>query len=176
VGIDGAAVATADRISGFGNTLGWSRDTMDGAPATLEVTTPGVHQIHVWMREDGFWFDKLLLTTNANFWPWGAGPAESARVGGGTDPCAAYCSNPIVFSTNNYQSGDLGTAPSCHATTVSLNGGVCGNLVAPRKLFVNGVEMPCNWAPWPSLPAPVNGGYCIHTTGGNHPWAAFTTW
>ena len=29
---------------------------------------------------------------------------------------------------------------------------------------------------WPSLPAAHNGGYCIYTTSGNHPWAAFTTW
>lgn len=176
VGIDGAAVATADRITGFGGALGWSRNTMDGPSATIQVTEPGLHTINVWMREDGFSFDKLVLTTNASFWPSGAGPAESARVGAGTDPCAAFCSNPVVFSTNNYQSGDLGTGASCHATTVSLNGGVCGNLVASRKLFVNGVEMPCTWAPWPSLPAPVNGGYCIHTTAGDYAWAAFATW
>jgi hypothetical protein len=48
--------------------------------------------------------------------------------------------------------------------------------VSPRKLLVNGVQMPCNWSPWPTLPVAKNGGYCIQTTSGNQSYAAFTAW
>lgn len=176
VGLDGNGPPTADRITGFPSALGWTRSTMDGPLATLHVTQPGLRELDVWMREDGFSIDKIVLTTNPWFSPSGAGPAESARQGLGQDPCAAFCANPVTFTSNNHQSGNLGTNASCHATTASLSGGVCGNLVNPRKLFVNGVQMPCTWTPWPSLPPATNGGYCIYTTSGNHPWAAFATW
>lgn len=91
-------------------------------------------------------------------------------------PCAAYCADPVTYGTTHFDSGWLGTAVTCHETTVPLRGGICGNFVHPRRLFVNGVEMPCTWTPWTSLPPAVQGGYCIHTDGGGHPWAGFSTW
>jgi hypothetical protein len=53
-GIDGAAIATADRINGFTTSFGWTRGTLDGVNATLAVTSTGVRTINLWMREDGF--------------------------------------------------------------------------------------------------------------------------
>lgn len=212
VGIDGVEIPTADRISGFGPSLGWSRSTMDGPVATLQVTSAGVHDVNLWMREDGFSVDKIVLTRNPYFWPSGHGPAESERAappepeceydsqcdddddctddtceahicvytdnGSCTPsgPCTGYCDNPVAFNATNYQSGELGTGVACRETTAPLNGGVCGNFVSPRKLFVNGVEVVCNWTPWASIPPAENGGYCIHTTAGDYPWAAFATW
>ncbi len=80
VGLDGAAVSTADRISSFPTGgFGWTKATMDGAAATINVTTTGVHTINLWMREDGTIVDKVLLTTNASYTPTGAGPAESPQ-------------------------------------------------------------------------------------------------
>jgi hypothetical protein len=38
-----------------------------------------VHTINVWMREDGFVFDKLVLTTSATYTPTGSGPPSSPR-------------------------------------------------------------------------------------------------
>ena len=52
---------------------------MDSVVATINVTTPGVHTINVWMREDGMIFDKLVLTTNSGYIPTGTGPVESTR-------------------------------------------------------------------------------------------------
>jgi hypothetical protein len=81
IGIDGQPTATADRMSL--STLGtwtWFQSTTDGPVATLVVTSPGVHTINVWMREDGFWLDRLLLTTNSSFVPTGQAPPESSRV------------------------------------------------------------------------------------------------
>jgi len=92
-------------------------------------------------------------------------------------PCAGYCANPTTFNgATTYQSGNLGTAATCHESTVPIRGGNCGNFVSPRKLFVNGVAMTCNWANWSSLPPAKNGGYCVYTTSGNNSWAAFSTW
>jgi len=176
-GIDGTGPVSADRITGFGAGLGWSKSTMDNVVATIVVSTPGTHTFHLWMREDGFRVDKILLTTNAGFTPSGAGPAESPRGpgGGGSSPCASYCQNPVSFS-GNFQSGNLGTGATCYQTTGNVNGGNCGNFQNPRALFVNGTQMTCNHQNWSSLPAKVNGGYCVYTTAGNHPWAYFTTW
>ena len=77
VGLDGQAVASADRISGFGDEWTWSSSTMDGIVATIVVDQPGVHTIDVWMREDGFEWDKLVITSNSTFMPGGSGPAEA---------------------------------------------------------------------------------------------------
>jgi hypothetical protein len=71
------------RLVPGGTTFTWVRGidaTADGR-SKFEVTTTGVHTINFWMREDGQIVDKMLITTDPNFTPSGAGPAESARVG-----------------------------------------------------------------------------------------------
>jgi glucose/arabinose dehydrogenase len=83
VGLNGQAVATADRITGFGTTYTWTRSTMDGVVATINVTTTGVHTLNIWMREDGTVVDKVVLTTSSAYTPTGTGPA-AARLSGGT--------------------------------------------------------------------------------------------
>ena len=80
-GVDGSGPASADRIGGFPSSWTWKRDTMDGVPATLVVTSPGLHTIHLWIREDGFRIDKLLLrTSSSSTAPSGKGPVESPRT------------------------------------------------------------------------------------------------
>jgi RHS repeat-associated protein len=81
IGLDDQATASADKI--YPNTLGawvWTKLTMDGPYiATLNVTTPGVHVVNIWAREDGLYIDKIVLTTNGSYIPSGTGPAESVR-------------------------------------------------------------------------------------------------
>ena len=81
VGIDGTLPDTSDRISTFPDGAGyvWSDATLDLTPATFQVTAAGEHTVNVWMREDGFIIDKLLLTSNASYVPSAAGPVESTR-------------------------------------------------------------------------------------------------
>ncbi|MEM6394652.1 MAG: hypothetical protein AAF797_17945, partial [Planctomycetota bacterium] len=83
VGLNGSAVNSADRITGFNaGSWSWSESTMDGPTATLNITTPGLHTLDVWMREDGFALDKILLTTSNSYSPGsGQGPAQSAQPG-----------------------------------------------------------------------------------------------
>ncbi len=80
-GLDGEAIASSDRITGFGSSWTWSKSTSDGPVATFDVTSIGEHTVNVWMREDGFVIDKLVLTTDSNYSPSGTGPVESPRVG-----------------------------------------------------------------------------------------------
>lgn len=83
VGLDGALVN-----ANLGNTTGsWRWRTTSPATAGLNITTPGVHTFHVWMREDGCIVDKIILTTNAAFSLAGAdlGPAESGTRGNGPE-------------------------------------------------------------------------------------------
>jgi glucose/arabinose dehydrogenase len=83
VGLDGAALTSADRISSFGTGYSWTKSTMDGVVATINVTATGVHTLNLWMREDGTVVDKVLLTTSSTYTPTGVGPAESPRAGAG---------------------------------------------------------------------------------------------
>ena len=85
VGLDGAAVSSSDRISGFAlGSWSWSKQTMDGPVATVNITTTGIHTLNLWMREDGFVVDKLLLTTKASYIPSGTGVTESPTDASGT--------------------------------------------------------------------------------------------
>lgn len=80
-GIDGSAPSSAARISGFPNSWTWSR-SISGGVATIVVSTGGIHTFNLWMREDGFIIDKILLRTNSSSTaPSGTGPAESPRSG-----------------------------------------------------------------------------------------------
>ncbi len=121
VGIDGIGPASADRLAGFPTSWTWSRTTMDqNAPATLQVTTPGEHTIHAWMREDGFRLDKLLLRTNsASTAPTGVGPAESARV-------APADTSPPTVSLAQPQDGSTVTGTVTVKALATDNVGVTG--------------------------------------------------
>jgi spore coat protein A len=95
-------------------------------------------------------------------------------------PCSGLCNNPVVFTVpdnRTFRSGDLGTDATCHETTSELLSGTCSSFSAGRQLTVNGRVMPCGSGNWPyPLPPQRNDGYCIQTTAGNQPWAAFATW
>jgi hypothetical protein len=57
--------------------LQWQKHHHDHA---FDVTEPGMHTIHVWMREDGSAFDKLVITLDRGMKaPSGDGPPESRK-------------------------------------------------------------------------------------------------
>jgi spore coat protein A, manganese oxidase len=92
-------------------------------------------------------------------------------------PCSGLCNNPISFTVAdgaNFQSGNLGAAATCHETTSEIQSGASSSFASPRVLTVNGRAMPLNGT-WPQpLPPQRNMGYCIQTTAGNQPFAAFS--
>ena len=85
--------------------------------ASIEVTAAGPHTINAWMREDGFYFDKLIITTDADFIPTDVGPVESASTGGGTTPTISVArsatSGPVITFTGTLQRAtSIGTPTS----------------------------------------------------------------
>ncbi|HLF26528.1 MAG TPA: carbohydrate-binding protein [Anaerolineae bacterium] len=94
-------------------------------------------------------------------------------------PCSGLCNNPVPFSVAdgaNFQSGPLGTGATCHETTSELLSGSSSSFSGGRRLTVNGRLMPANGNWNYPLPPQRNHGYCIQTTPGNQPWAAFSAW
>ena len=79
-GLDGAESASGHAMEE--TTYGawtWSKNRKYSASDASLTTPSGVHTVSLWMREDEVAVDKVLLTTDANYTPSGAGPAESAR-------------------------------------------------------------------------------------------------
>jgi len=108
VGIDGT-LAGATALQGFpvgGWT--WSNMTRGAGNASVQVNSPGVHTIDVWMREDGFEFDALVFTQNSDYQPTGMGPAENHAADGNTD------------------TGGASTGADSGATTAGIDGTVTG--------------------------------------------------
>jgi hypothetical protein len=95
-GLDGLEIATCDRMSGWNARYAWSNSTMDNAPSTFDITTVGVHTLSIYMREDGWIVDKVVLTTNASYTPADDGPAESPRG----VPVYAIGANPSDAATD----------------------------------------------------------------------------
>ncbi|MFY9268168.1 MAG: DNRLRE domain-containing protein [Candidatus Manganitrophaceae bacterium] len=81
VGLDGATPASADRIVATSlASWNWTKSTMDGVVATFSVPSTGLHTVNVWMREDGFIFDKGVLTSSSTYTPSGVGPTQSTTT------------------------------------------------------------------------------------------------
>ena len=78
-GLDGAVQATSDKATGFTTDWTWTRRTIDGPAATINVPTTGLHTFTIWMREDGLILDKIVLTPNATYVPTDLGPPPSER-------------------------------------------------------------------------------------------------
>jgi len=121
------------------------------------------------------------LTSNNDRWTFFAvGPvsADTTETGtvtsGGTNPCAAFCSNPTVFTSANYQAGALGAGDVCRETTASLSGVNISN-ISGRTFKINGEAYTADGS-ISALPAKVNGGYCLQATAGGYDFASFATW
>jgi len=81
-GLNGAELASAEKISSFKPYWGWSnRQQGSNAVVSINVPNPGVHSLNLWMREPGMIVDKVVLTTDPNFIPNGSGPINSLTLG-----------------------------------------------------------------------------------------------
>lgn len=101
VGIDGTAPSSGSNMDQFVyNQWTWVHDTR-----TVQISTAGLHTFHIWMREDGFYADKIVLRQgSAGTAPTGTGPTESPRVpvGGGdiTPPTGSVSIQGGAAATN----------------------------------------------------------------------------
>jgi hypothetical protein len=78
VGFSGNRTFNAAALTGFTNAWNWGRVTMSGGDPILNLSTTSEHMLEAWMREDGQHVDRVLLITDTNYIPTGAGPAESS--------------------------------------------------------------------------------------------------
>jgi len=89
VGIDGQWPESGQRLQWCKGKNSWHWESKQRTEAVhcgepykifLDVKEPGVHDIHFSMREDGFEFDKFILTTNRNAQPLAVpGPTSSMK-------------------------------------------------------------------------------------------------
>jgi hypothetical protein len=102
-----------------------------------------------------------------------------SHMHGAGHPCGGLCNNPITFSVadgSNFQSGPLGPGATCHETFSQLALGTSSSFASGRTLTINGRPQPANGNWRYPLPPQRHGGYCIQTTAGSQPWAAFAAW
>ncbi len=76
VGLNGVAPSIAQHVYPFEpfKQWVWTNTNRNGARVVLEVPRSGVHTVNVWMREDGFLLDRLLLVKDSAYKPEGEGP------------------------------------------------------------------------------------------------------
>ncbi len=87
IGLNESQYNFSEGISYFApyNQLSWSNERFRPSTsniATINVEEAGIHTLNAWMREDGFIFDKIILTKDPNYLPLednGLGPQESAQ-------------------------------------------------------------------------------------------------
>lgn len=110
VGIDGEKGSDAEDMSATGsdNMWNWSNERRgDLGRAKLEIGSAGVHTVNVWMREDGFRLDKIVLTTDESYKPTDEIPMEHP----GTDVLPSQVEpnepEPIYVEPNEPVPGDV---------------------------------------------------------------------
>jgi hypothetical protein len=102
----------------------------------------------------------------------GTGGAAGAM---GTGPCAGLCSPPTAIPAD-MNSGALGTTATCQEVTGgTINAVTCGNFASPRTFSVNGMSLDCVTGGSFTLPAEINGGYCMQAGAGNFSYAYYAT-
>ncbi len=121
VGVDGVAVSMTYATKGS-----WSWKSV---PVT--ITNPGPHQVSVWMREDGAYVDRLLLSTNKTFTPTGNGPAES--------PVAGASPSDVPPTVQITAPADKSYFTAGTPVAVSVNAADTDGTVASVDYYLNGV-------------------------------------
>lgn len=67
-------------------------------PVTITVPSPGMHTFHVWMREDGYFIDRIVLTPSTTYVPTGSGPPTSPRQDSMAGAAAAALAPPPLIT------------------------------------------------------------------------------
>jgi hypothetical protein len=80
VGIGGTAVSSGANVTfPVSGSWAWSGKNLNGQRVSINVTSTGVKTVEVYMREDGFALDRVLITTSSSYTPSGTGPAQSPQ-------------------------------------------------------------------------------------------------
>ncbi len=130
VGLDGNAVATAEKIGlQVSNGLTWSASSGSGR-ARVNVSRAGAHTLEVYMREDGCIVDKILVSTSSSYTPSG----DVATSGGASGTSKSSSST----SSSNTSSGGANTASS--GTVFRQDGGANGLVILQAEKHNGNVD------------------------------------
>jgi PKD repeat protein/ligand-binding sensor domain-containing protein len=71
VGLDGQPFIPTDYVSKYPpGKWAWDQTLVESSqPITFTLDTPGAHTLHIWIREDGFSLDQIILTNDDHFAP-----------------------------------------------------------------------------------------------------------
>ena len=107
IGFNGEAIDTGAEANVNTGSLSWNGGRMHNAGRiTIEVDSPGVHQLNLWMREDGAPVDKIVITDDVNYTPSGSGPAESDYVGLSDQTTAEDAPFSYTIDANAFKDAD----------------------------------------------------------------------
>jgi hypothetical protein len=112
VGLDRTLTTTSDRLDGYGSSFTWRSASNDsGTRPYFNVGSTGNHTISVWMREDGFTFDALVITPDASFTPTEDldVPTETFARDNDAHPMSEYA----WLSTQGVQVANLSMGSTC---------------------------------------------------------------
>ncbi|TWT82728.1 hypothetical protein CA13_41910 [Planctomycetes bacterium CA13] len=122
VGIDGQWPASGQRLQWCEGKNSWRWDSKQrtekqhcGEPYKiyLDIDKPGQHIISFSMREDGFEFDKWLMTTNRNFArPDDAGPTTTIHRGKLPKPFPTVAAKPVDVAKPAENSRNVSSSPT----------------------------------------------------------------
>jgi len=102
VGLDG--VINSQNLNQGWVVPGYTWSSADSIQLRVSVDIPsgGPHTIHVFLREDGFYCDKIVLTTDVNYAPasvnGGLGPDASTREGAVTPPTVQFIPGTLSYA------------------------------------------------------------------------------
>jgi hypothetical protein len=80
IGLDGIETESSSNIYTGSLEYRWCRYSIDRDLLYIDVETPGLHTINVYLREDGVGFDKIILVNDKSYIPSGIGPDASKKV------------------------------------------------------------------------------------------------
>jgi hypothetical protein len=108
----------------------WVGNIQGDTRAIVVVPSAGLHTVSLWMREDGFQVDKLVLTTDSAFTPTDTGPAESQQSGSG--PNISIARNASGGWVITY-TGTLVSAPTANGNYTDVAGATSPYTVTPQQ-------------------------------------------
>jgi hypothetical protein len=161
-GLDGVVQSNSDKIQEFTSSRSWSNRTKDGPVASIHVSSVGQHTFNLWVREDGFIVDKVVLTKSSGYTPSGVGPASSARqlADGETPPkpvSPMLNGLSLINTTNASVIGAFTGGELIYGSQITLRADA-GSGVASVKFVLDGTAVQTeNSAPY-SIAGESNGG------------------
>ncbi len=147
IGLNNIAVASAGAMKSFSPNKSWiwcgdAEGTGVLAPATINIPSAGIHTINAWMREDGFIFDKIVITTDPGYVPTDIGPGESPYLDSGSSglysPQIISIAPDSVIVNSVYQY-NVNASGSPEASFVLANG--------PAGMVINSATGELSWTP-----------------------------